>query len=63
MRHFGALARIEVPVDQISDLKANFRTIEKSIKALGFESCEIDEEGLISGKLNRTLNIENGRAV
>jgi uncharacterized protein len=57
VRHYGETCRIEVPVQQISKLKNNFDQIQALINELGFNKCIIDEEGLISGKLNRQLNI------
>jgi uncharacterized protein len=63
VRHFGEEASIEVPESQISELKKILPSIEDSIKILGFRVCEIDEEGLVSGKLNRQLTLENGRSV
>jgi uncharacterized protein len=55
VRHFGAEARIEVPGTDIARLRADFATIATEIEALGFERCSLDEEGLVSGKLNRVL--------
>jgi uncharacterized protein len=55
VRHFGAEARIEVPGTDIARLRADFATIAAEIEALGFERCTLDEEGLVSGKLNRVL--------
>jgi uncharacterized protein len=63
VRHFGNRASIEVPETLINTLKEKLPQIEHTIKALGFEFCEIDEEGLVSGKLNRQLKLENGRSV
>lgn len=55
VRHYDREARIEVPSSQINELKEAFSPIQNSIKALGFDYCTIDEEGMVSGKLNRTL--------
>lgn len=63
VRHFDARATIEVPKAKISDLKEKLPAIEGSIKMLGFEYCEIDKEGLVSGKMNRQLTLENGRTI
>lgn len=55
VRHFGNIGKIEVqPQDQQRLLKVKDEVIQK-IKEVGFETCEIDEEGLVSGKLNRVL--------
>ncbi|MEM7370906.1 MAG: ATP-dependent sacrificial sulfur transferase LarE [Bacteroidota bacterium] len=56
VRHFGKEARIEVPEAYLLHLKAVFGPIESSIKDLGFDLCTIDQEGFVSGKLNRSLN-------
>ncbi|RMG17099.1 MAG: ATP-dependent sacrificial sulfur transferase LarE [Bacteroidetes bacterium] len=55
VRHYGEEARIEVPASQIVRLKHHFPAIVPAMQELGFESCTIDEEGFISGKLNRAL--------
>jgi uncharacterized protein len=49
-------AKIEVPPNQIMVLKEKIIHIKEEIKNLGFYDCLIDEEGFISGKLNRVLN-------
>ena len=49
-------ARIEVEKDQLERLYGHFPSIESEIKAIGFARCSVDEEGLVSGKLNRVLN-------
>ena len=56
VRHYGEEARIEVPANLVEQLKEQFTSIEASILELGFQSCVIDEEGLVSGKLNRILD-------
>lgn len=56
VRHFGKEAKIEVPVQELLLLKANFTAISQKICGLGFEHCSMDEEGLVSGKLNRALH-------
>lgn len=48
-------ASVEVPYEKIGELKLAFNEMSSSIRSIGFESCEIDEEGLISGKLNRGI--------
>ena len=55
VRHYGDKAKIEVPANQLSILQENRTAIEKNIMNIGFEKCEIDEEGLVSGKLNRAI--------
>ncbi len=55
VRHYGISARIEVPADQVQKLRSLKDKIESEVLALGFKKVEIDEEGLVSGKLNRVL--------
>jgi len=49
-------ASIEVTVLKLQALKNQFNNIQKEIKALGFTTVSIDEEGFVSGKLNRVLH-------
>jgi uncharacterized protein len=55
VRHFGNKVKIEVPADQLEDLKKHEKAIREYTIEIGFEHCEIDEEGLVSGKLNRAI--------
>ncbi len=55
LRHYGDEARLEVPAEQIARLRNCLPTLKPLILALGFDKCTIDEEGLVSGKLNRAL--------
>ena len=55
VRYMDKSARIEVPNQSLEDLKKIFSEIESKILNLGFEKCYIDEEGLVSGKLNRGI--------
>ena len=55
VRHIGGHAKIEVPVGMLNHLKEIYEEIEPQILKLGFEKCYIDEEGLVSGKLNRDI--------
>lgn len=55
VRHFGEKARIEVPAHQVKLLKNHQKSIKKNMLEIGFNDCEIDEEGLVSGKLNRAI--------
>lgn len=58
VRYFKKSAKIEVPASQVEQLKKKWNNIAGQITALGFEDCILDEEGLISGKLNRVLTNE-----
>ena len=59
VRHFGDAARIEVPAQDVDRLLESVAQIESKIIALGFARCEVDIEGLVSGKLNRSLSTQN----
>jgi uncharacterized protein len=60
VRHYGAFCRIEVLFEKIPLLKKNFYEISSLINEhAGFQQCSLDEEGLVSGKLNRVLNAAN----
>ena len=56
VRHYGLRARIEVPGEDVSRLLSLQSVIDPELKALGFEVVEFDEEGFVSGKLNRVLS-------
>ena len=55
VRHFGDRAKVEVPSHELERLKKHEKSIRKNIMNIGFDECEIDEEGLVSGKLNREI--------
>jgi len=55
VRHYGTKAKIEVARDSVRKLEAERKEIEQRIRSLGFEEIEFDEEGFVSGKLNRVL--------
>jgi len=61
VRHYDREARIEVPDKMLEKLREKFDRISSEIQNLGFERCIIDEEGLVSGKLNRSLQLQHGR--
>lgn len=56
VRYIKNTARIEVPSARIQELELHFTEMSSSIHAIGFDDCEIDPEGLVSGKLNRAIN-------
>lgn len=56
VRHHGEKASIEVPQDQVPDLYRQFAAISGGLALIGFKSVAIDEEGFVSGKLNRALH-------
>jgi uncharacterized protein len=56
VRHFGTFGRIEVQQDDLDRLLAIKDRVYSDIKKLGFARVEIDEEGLVSGKMNRVIS-------
>ncbi|MFW5754657.1 MAG: TIGR00268 family protein, partial [Marinilabiliaceae bacterium] len=46
---------IEVPPEEIPLAKEKISALEPEFKQLGFGQITIDEEGLVSGKLNRAI--------
>jgi uncharacterized protein len=56
VRYMGEEASIEVPASEIETLKSRLDEISIGIRELGFSKVTIDEEGFVSGKLNRALN-------
>lgn len=55
LRHYGNYGKIEVHREELQKLKLIEQEVIPKIKALGFEHCEIDPEGLVSGKMNRVI--------
>jgi len=55
VRHFGTFGRIEVQKDDLDKLLSIRDQVIGEIKNLGFARVEIDEEGLVSGKMNRVI--------
>jgi len=55
VRHFGETARIEAPRDEIPRLQRRRTELTARFAELGFLSVEIDDEGFVSGKLNRAI--------
>lgn len=55
VRFYNSKARIEVPHSEISMLKNKIDKLAPRILSFGFTECEIDQEGLVSGKLNRVI--------
>lgn len=55
VRHFGEIARVEIPSEDINRLEPIKASIRREIQMLGFAQVEFDAEGFVSGKLNRAL--------
>lgn len=55
VRHHGALARVEVPVDRLADVVAARDGVTDAIRAAGYRWVTLDLDGLRSGNLNPPL--------
>lgn len=58
VRHYGDHGRVEVPAEDVPRLMEMKEKVIMEIKEAGFQDVVIDEEGLVSGKLNRVLKSE-----
>lgn len=58
VRFYDSKARIEVPQSEVSLLEQKIEKLSPQIVSFGFTECEVDKEGLVSGKLNRVLGKE-----
>lgn len=61
VRHYGDLARIEVPVDRLDDAVAAADRVVAAVQAAGYRYVTLDLEGLRSGNLNGALAVGPGR--
>lgn len=57
VRHLGTIARVEVPEADVGQLQLENSAMVAEILKLGFERVEFDQEGFVSGKLNRVLGV------
>ncbi len=55
VRHYADEARIEVPRENLEELRTHLPKIVETFTAIGFSRTTLDAEGLVSGKLNRAL--------
>ncbi len=55
VRHLGDRAKVEVPSELVTQLVDQSESLTDLLKNLGFETVEFDEEGFVSGKLNRVI--------
>jgi uncharacterized protein len=61
VRHYGDLARVEVPVDDLHRLLAERDAVVEAVKAAGYRYVTVDWEGLRSGNLNAALRLGSRR--
>lgn len=55
VRHYGDHGKIEVRSDEVPRLMEMKASVVEKIREIGFPEVVIDEEGLVSGKLNRSI--------
>jgi len=55
VRHYGDLARLEVPVDELADVVARRADVIAAVHAAGYRYVTLDLEGFRSGNLNAAL--------
>ena len=56
VRHYGDLARLEVPVDDIEVVLARRAAVVDAVKGAGYRYVTLDLEGFRSGNLNAALD-------
>ena len=59
VRHYGNYGKIEVRKEDLKKLQEIKENVLEKIKEVGFPKIEIDKEGLVSGKLNRALKLND----
>ena len=57
VRHYGDLARIEVPEERLADVVAQRAAVVQAVRQAGYRYATLDLEGLRSGNLNDVLDI------
>ncbi len=58
VRHHGALARIEIPIDRLHEAVALRSELLAAVRAAGFRSVTLDLAGFRSGSLNEELGVQ-----
>jgi uncharacterized protein len=57
VRHYGELARLEVPVDRLAAVVEGREGVVAAVRAAGYRYVTLDLEGLRSGNLNAALGL------
>lgn len=57
VRHYGDLARIEVPDERLADVVAQRVAVVEAVRRAGYRYATLDLEGLRSGNLNAALGL------
>jgi uncharacterized protein len=55
VRHYGDLARVEVPLAELARLLERRDEVVAAVRAAGYRYVTVDWEGLRSGNLNEAL--------
>jgi uncharacterized protein len=55
VRHYGDLARVELPVDELEAAMAERQAVASAVHAAGYRYVTLDLDGLRSGNLNEAL--------
>ena len=55
VRHYGDLARLEVPLDDLRTVLDRRESVVAAVRAAGYQYVTLDLEGLRSGNLNQAL--------
>ena len=56
VRHYGDLARVELPADALTDAVARRNEVLAAVRGAGYRYVSLDLDGLRSGNLNRMLH-------
>ena len=57
VRHYGDVARIEVPDERLADVVAQRAAVVEAVRQAGYRYATLDLEGLRSGNLNSALGL------
>lgn len=57
VRHYGQLARLELPAEELEVAVARRQEVAEAVKAAGYRYVTLDLEGLRSGNLNAALGL------
>ncbi|WP_419849972.1 ATP-dependent sacrificial sulfur transferase LarE [Candidatus Poriferisocius sp.] len=58
VRHYGDVARIEVPDERLADVVAQRAAVVEAVRQAGYRYATLDLEGLRSGNLNAVLGLD-----
>ena len=63
VRHYGDMARIELPKGDIPELQKNglYKKIKLYLNKIGFQTITIDPKGYRSGSLNEALDLSGDK--